>query len=320
MSVGAPSAAATLPPLQHALIRAMPWLFVLIWSTGFVVARFAMPHAPPLKFLVLRYALSLGCFGVWIVAARVPWPRDRVQWLHLGVVGILIQAAYLGGVWTAVKGGIGAGTVALLVGLQPVLTAFWTAAVSGRSGRIAGRSGDARDGGDADTGGISARQWLGLALGLAGLTLVVWHKLGGGEVTPTNLAFALVALLGITAGTLYQKRFVAPCDVRTASAVQLLAALAVTLPLAAFEATPIDWQPQALGALLWSVLVLTLGGSSLLYLLIQRGAATEVTSLMYLVPPCTALLAWWLFGEAFTPGMALGLVLTAAGVAMVVRR
>jgi drug/metabolite transporter (DMT)-like permease len=126
-------------------------------------------------------------------------------------------------------------------------------------------------------------------------------------------------LLAITAGTLYQKRFVAACDVRTASAIQLFAALAVTLPLAMLETEPVVWHPHLIGAMAWSVLVLTLGGSSLLYLLIQRGAATRVTSLMYLVPPCTAVLAWALFGEAFTWSIVMGLLMTVSGVAMVVR-
>jgi drug/metabolite transporter (DMT)-like permease len=286
---------------RRALIRAMPWVFVLIWSTGFVVARFGMPHSPPFKFLVTRYALSLGCFVAWVALARVPGPRNRAQWLHLGVVGVLVHAGYLGGVWAAVKAGIGAGTVALLVGLQPVLTAVWTTAVSG---------GDAR---------VSRAQWLGLALGLGGLTLVVWHKLGGGEVTPWSLGLALTALLSITTGTLYQKRFVAPCDVRSASAIQLAAALVASAPLALAETEAMVWHPHLIGAMAWSVLALTLGGSSLLYLLIQRGAATQVTSLMYLVPPCTAVLAWLLFDEVFTWSMGLGMLFTASGVALVVR-
>jgi drug/metabolite transporter (DMT)-like permease len=287
------------------LIPMMPWIFVIIWSTGFVVARYGMPHSPPLTFLSMRYALSFACFLIWIIAAKVEWPRGRAQWGHLAVVGMLIQAGYLGGVWAAVKDGIGAGTVALLVGLQPVLTALWMT-----------WSGDSSDGARAR---VSTQQWLGLALGLGGLALVVWHKLGGGEVTHANLALAALALVSITAGTLYQKRYVAPCDVRSASAVQLFAALVVTLPLALFETEHVVWHPHMIGALVWSVLVLTLGGSSLLYLLIQRGAATAVTSLMYLVPPCTAVLAWLLFDEAFTWSMLLGMALTATGVALVVR-
>jgi drug/metabolite transporter (DMT)-like permease len=277
---------------------------VFIWSTGFIVARYGMPHAPPFTFLSLRYALSVLCFGIWIALSRAAWPSGRTQWLHLAVSGVLMHAGYLGGVWAAVKSGMGAGTIALLVGLQPVLTAVWISFTS--------TSGDGES-------RVSSRQWLGLVLGLSGLLLVVWRKLGAGELTAWNLSLAAFALLCITVGTLYQKRFVAPCDVRTANTVQLLAALAVSLPIAWLEPEPIVFHPHLIGAMAWSVVGLTLGGSSLLYLLIQRGAATRVTSLLYLVPPTTALMAWLLFGESITPTMVLGMALTAVGVALVVR-
>ncbi len=286
------------------LLRAMPAVFVLIWSTGFVVARYGMPHAPPLGFLAARYGLSALCFGLWIALARVAWPSSRAQWGHLAVTGVLLHAGYLAGVWVAVKLGLGAGLAALIVGLQPILTALWLTR-------------------DAQGERASKRQWLGLALGLAGLLLVVGHKLGVGEAGALSVGAALVALVSITAGTLYQKRWVQPCDVRSANCVQLLAALAATLPFALFESTTawgqVDWHPELFGAMAWSVLVLTLGGSSLLYLLIQRGAATRVTSLMYLVPPCTAILAWLLFGESLGPTVLLGLAVSALGVALVVR-
>jgi drug/metabolite transporter (DMT)-like permease len=290
---------------ERGLVRAMPWVFVLIWSSGFIVARYGMPHAPPMKFLALRYALSVACFLAWALLARAAWPRSRAQLGHLAVTGVLMHAGYLGGVWAAVKLGMGAGLAALLVGLQPVLTAIW---VSLRGGEVA------------------RRQWAGLALGLAGLVLVVWQKLGMGEVHGTNLLLALLALVSITAGTLYQKRFVQPCDVRTANLVQLAAALVVTAPLALLETEAIRWvqadgslSGELLGALAWSVLGLTLGGSSLLYLLIQKGAATTVSSLMYLVPPATALMAWLLFGEPITVLIIAGMALTAVGVGLVVR-
>jgi drug/metabolite transporter (DMT)-like permease len=284
---------------RPALVGAMPAVFVLIWSTGFVVARYGMPHAPPLGFLAWRYVLSALAFAGWIALARASWPRGARQWLHLAVTGTLMHAGYLGGVWAAVKAGISAGTVALIVGLQPVVTALWVS-WTGSEHRV------------------SARQWTGLWLGLAGLVLVVWRKLGAGEVTGWNLGLSLFALASITAGTLYQKRFVAPCDVRSANFVQIVAALVVTLPFALLENEPIRLHPQLVGAMTWSVLVLTLGGSSLLYLLIQRGAATRVTSLMYLVPPCTAVLAWLLFGEVLNGLVLAGLALTALGVWLVV--
>ncbi|MDH6595118.1 drug/metabolite transporter (DMT)-like permease [Variovorax sp. TBS-050B] len=280
-------------------LRAMPAVFVLIWSTGFIVARYGMPHAPPLKFLAVRYALSLACFALWIALARVAWPARRAQWGHLAITGVLMQAGYLGGVWAAVKAGMGSGLVALLVGIQPVLTAVWFSLHGGR---------------------ISQRQWAGLVLGFGGLVLVVLRKLDqGSEVSALTMALALMALLSITAGTLYQKRFVEPCDVRSASAVQMAAALIVTLPFAALESEAIHWNAHSAGAMAWSVLALSLGGSSLLYMLIQRGTATAVTSLLYLVPPCTAVMAWLLFAEPITLTTLAGIGLTAIGVSLVVR-
>jgi len=284
---------------QRSLLVAMPWVFVAVWSTGFVVARLAMPHAPPITFLCWRYAFSLLAFGIWIRLAPVPWPVGRGQWGHLAVSGVLMHAGYLGGVWAAVKAGIPAGTVALIVGLQPLLTALW---ISGRGKHRVG-----------------PWHWLGLALGLVGLTLVVWPKMRAGEVTMVNLGLSVLALAAITAGTLYQKRYVLPGDVRSGNFVQLLAALALSVPLALLESGRIDWHPDLLLALVWSVLGLSLGASSLLMLLIQRGAATRVTSLFYLVPPCTAVLAWWLFDERLTAATWAGMALCAVGVGLVLK-
>jgi drug/metabolite transporter (DMT)-like permease len=280
-------------------IKAMPVVFVLIWSTGFIVARFGMPLSPPMKFLAVRYALSILCFLPWIVLVKVHWPANRTQWGHLAITGILMHACYLGGVWAAVKAGMGSGLSALIVGLQPVLTAFWLSSTGGQ---------------------ITRRQWAGLVLGFVGLVMVVSRKFGtGGEANWVNMSFAIAALFGITIGTLYQKRFVAPCDVRTANVVQLGAALLFTAPLVLLEPETMVWNAQLVGAMAWSVLALTLGGSSLLYLLIQRGAAASVTSLMYLVPPVTAFIAWLLFSETITAITIAGTLLTAFGVSLVVR-
>jgi drug/metabolite transporter (DMT)-like permease len=294
-------------PADNPWLRAMPVVFVLIWSTGFIVARYGMPHAPPFTFLLWRFVLSLVCFGVWIRLARVAWPQDARQWRHLALTGVLMHAGYLGGVWAAVKAGMGSGLSSLIVGIQPVLTAVWLSTLARMPGHSA----------------VSRRQWLGLLLGLVGMLMVVWRKLTLGSpldhVTPLNMACALGALLSITAGTLYQKRFVQPCDVRTANTVQLMAAAAVTLPLALLETEGMQWNGQLMGAMAWSVLGMTLGGSSLLYLLIQRGAAASVASLMYLVPPTTALMAWLLFDETITLATLVGTAITAVGVSLVVR-
>ena len=297
----------------------MPWLFVALWSTGFVVARLAMPHAPPLQFLCWRYLLSLGAFGLWIRWAGVAWPQQPAQWGHLAVSGMLMQAGYLGGVWAAVKAGIPAGTVALIVGLQPMLTALWIGAWVQPQVGTARASAPAQPLRPQGSVGRSAGQWPGLALGLVGLLLVVWPKLGRGEVTALNLSLSLLALLSMTVGVLYQKRFVAPGDVRTGNFVQLLAALAVSLPLAWLEPGSLHWHRDLVLALIWSVLALSVGASSLLMVLIQRGAATQVTSLFYLVPPCTALLAWWIFDEPLGMGTLIGMGVCAVGVGLVLR-
>jgi drug/metabolite transporter (DMT)-like permease len=292
-------------PRQALLLKAMPAVFVLIWSTGFIVARYGMPYSPPFKFLLVRYGLSVLCFLPWIVIARVRWPSGLIQWFHLMAAGILMHAGYLGGVWAAVKAGMGSGLAALIVGLQPVLTAIWLTS--------AARGGEK----------LTAAHWLGLLFGSLGLYFVVASKLGtsgvGDTVSRINLLFAITALVSITVGTLYQKRYVRPCDVRTANTVQLAAAFVATLPLAALESESILWTTELTAAMTWSVLGLTLGGSSLLYLLIQRGAASKVTSLMYLVPPTTAMIAWILFGEALTLGSLIGMGLTAVGVSLVLR-
>ena len=284
----------------------MPAVFVLIWSTGFIVARFGMPNAPPFSFLALRYVLSIACFVVWIRLAKVRWPQSRLEWFHLSVTGVLMHAGYLGGVWAAVKAGMGSGLTALILGLQPVLTAIWLSSRESASEKK-----------------VSQRQWLGLLMGLCGLFLVVWHKLTQGSamdhVNTLNLSFAIMALLSITLGTLYQKSFLKPCDVRTANTAQLIAALIVTSPLALLETESVQWNAELIGAMAWSVLGLTLGGSSLLYMLIQKGAAASVSSLMYLVPPCTALVAWLLFDEPITAFTLVGIALTAWGVSWGVR-
>ena len=290
---------------DNAWLRAMPWVFVMIWSTGFIVARYGMPHSPPMSFLAVRYALSILCFLPWIWVFGVKWPTSRRQWLHLSVTGVLMHAGYLGGVWAAVKSGMGSGLAALIVGIQPVLTAIWLSSMGGAEGHV------------------TRRQWVGLLLGFAGLVLVVWRKFGSGGTGDHadwwNLSLAVFALFSITVGTLYQKRYVKACDVRSANTVQLIAALLVTLPLALLETETMRWNAELVGAMAWSVIGLTLGGSSLLYLLIQRGAAAKVTSLMYLVPPCTALIAWVLFREPINAFTVAGMALTALGVSLVVR-
>ena len=283
------------------LIRAAPWLFILIWSSGYVVAKVAAPRADPLTFLLARYAGVLLVMGGLAAAARAPWPSSPRQALHIAVAGVAIQAGYLGCVWVAIARGMPAGVVALIVNLQPVLT--------GVAGRLVGER-------------VTARQWLGLGLGFGGVALVVSSKLGGaGGVTAGSLALAIAALVSMTAGTLYQKRFCPVFDLRTGQIIQFAASALVTLPFAlASEEMRIEWTPEVIAVMLWAVFVLTGGGISLLFLMIRHGAATRVTSYFYLVPPVTALMAWLMFGERFGPVAAAGMAVTIVGVALVVGR
>lgn len=279
-------------------VRATPALFVLIWATGFVVAKFAAPYAEPLSFLLLRYAGVIALMLVLALVARARWPRG-IAVLHIAVAGVGIQAGYLGGVWTAVAAGMPAGVAALVVNLQPVLTAVFAGLLGARVGRI---------------------QVLGLVLGFLGVVLVVANKITGVGVTGLTLGLTTTALLSITAGTLYQKRFCPEFDLRTGQVVQFGASILVTLPFVlAFESFRVEWTPQLIGALAWSVLVLTGGGISLLFLMLRRGAAAQVTSYFYLVPGITALMALAMFGETLGPIAIAGMVVAVLGVALATR-
>ncbi len=270
----------------------LPFLFVFLWSTGFIGARYGLPYAEPLTFLLVRYTLVLALMGLLVLATRAPWPREPRQWLHIGVSGVLVHACYLGGVFVAIKQGLPAGITALIVGMQPLLTAFGAGALLGEH--------------------VTGRQWLGLALGFAGVALVVSGKFGDAPLTAMLLP-ALVALVAITAGTLYQKRFCPRFDLRTGAIIQFLPSAALTALVAgATERMHIEWTPDFVFALLWLVLVLSLGAISLLNLLIRSGSAVNVVSLFYLTPPTTAIIAWLVFDETLG-GIALGGMALAVG-------
>jgi len=279
--------------------RAYPLLFVFLWSTGFIGAKFGLPYAEPLSFLLTRYGLVIVLMLAIALLTRAPWPKDPLQWLHIGVSGVLVHAFYLGGVFVAIGHGLPAGITALVVGMQPLLTAC-------SAGWLLGEK-------------VSARQWGGLAMGFVGVALVVSGKLGDGALGPMLLP-ALVALLAITAGTLYQKRFCARFDLRTGSVIQFVPTAIVTaIAVALFEDYRIEWSGEFLFALGWLVLVLSLGAISLLNLLIRNGSAVNVASLFYLTPPTTALIAWAVFGETLTPVAVLGMAVAVGGVYLVAR-
>ncbi len=282
-------------------LQSMPGLFVLLWSTGFVSAKFGLPYAEPLTFLLLRFALVVALMLPLALTMRAVWPQTLAQVGHVAVVGVLMQGGYLGGVFCSIHLGMSAGVSALIVGVQPILTAFASAPLFGER--------------------LRARQWAGLALGFGGVLLVVTSRSALTGITPATLALSLLALVSITAGTLYQKHYCGAVDLRTGSVIQFCAAGVVVLPLAlAFETMRVHWTGELIFALAWLVLVLSIGAISLLYILIRKGAATRVTSLFYLVPPTTALMAYAMFGETLNAAALAGMVLAAAGVAMVVYR
>ena len=278
----------------------LPALFVVLWSTGFISAKYGLPYAPPLKFLLVRFALAAALMTTVALATRAAWPRGVRQVGHVAVAAALVHGVYLGGVFVSIAGGMPAGTSAMLVGLQPILTVVLARMWLGER--------------------ISALQWLGLGLGLAGVYLVVRHKIAL-DADPVTLAPIVAALAGISIGTLYQKRFAAQVDLRSGAVVQFTACVLLYAPIVAWlEPAPIAWTPQFAFALAWSVIVLSAGAISLLYWLLRHGAAADVARLFYLVPPVTALMAFGLFGERLDAFALGGMVLIALGVALARRK
>lgn len=284
---------------RNPLQQAMPFLFVILWSTGFLGAKYGLPHAEPLTFLSIRYALVIVLMTAIAWAMKAPWPRDLRQVVHIGVTGLLVQAVYLGGVFVAIHKGLPAGVAALVVGMQPLLTAL------GAGGLLGER--------------VSKGQWAGLVMGFIGVAMVVGSKAVVGAVPIDELIAMIlpvvVALGAITLGTLYQKRHCPSFDLRTGSVIQFVPSLVATVLLACwFETMDVSWSGEFVFALLWLVLVLSLGAISLLNLLIRSGSAVNVASLFYLTPPTTALFAWWLFGETLGGVALAGMVVAVAGV------
>jgi drug/metabolite transporter (DMT)-like permease len=293
------------PPTQpsapgDAWIRLSPLVFVVLWSTGFLGAKFGLPYAEPLTFLLVRFACVSTLLLALALVLRSPWPADWPSVRRIAVVGLLIHGLYLGGVFVAIKSGLSAGLAALIVGLQPLATAFIAAPLLGER--------------------LVPRQWLGLILGFGGVVLVVSGKFGLGQISWPGIAACLVALAGMTAGTLYQKRHGGGMNLITGSFVQFVAAGLAYLPVVAvFETFHVEWTGSFLFALSWLTLVLSIGAITLLHLMIRRGAASKVASLFYLTPAVTAVLAWLLFGETLSWPAIAGMAVASAGVALVAR-
>jgi drug/metabolite transporter (DMT)-like permease len=284
-------------PIEHVTIVAAPGLFVILWASGFIGAKLGLPYAEPLTFLSLRMFGAVLLLGAIVLQARPKWP-DRTGLLDSCAIGVFMHALYLGGVYISIANGLPAALSALIVGLQPLLT-------STIANRLLGER-------------VVARQWGGLLLGIAGVYLVVQDKATTGGATPLAWAASLVALLSITFGTIYQKRFGAGIDWRPGMLIQYAAAgVLFALGAMAFETRIVHWTPEFLFALCWLIIVLSFGAIWLLYFLISRSAATRVVSLFYLTPPVTALMAWALFNERLAVGALVGMVFCVIGVFLV---
>ena len=275
----------------------IPALFVILWSTGYVVVRIAMADAGPVRFLFWRFGVAAVLLAAAAVLVRAPWAARPIDYGHMALVGLLVHGIGLGGVWVALDLGVEAGVAALVMGTQPLITAALAVSLIGER--------------------IDRRMAAGLALGFLGVTLVIHHRLAGvGD--PGGLAATVAAVVAMTLGVLYQKRRCAHIDLVTGSAVQLaFAGLACLVVAGWIDDRPVEWTLRIVAVLGWSVLVLSIAAVLLLYRLLRRGDASRVSSLLYLVPPVTTLMAWAAFGETLAPLALGGMALTVAGVALV---
>jgi drug/metabolite transporter (DMT)-like permease len=294
------------PASDSLLLRAAPIMFVFLWSTGWISARAAAPYADALTFLTVRFSLAAIALALIAILWRAPWPASPRAFGHALVAGILIHAIYLSGVWWAVGQGVPAGMSGVIAASQPILTAMLAPALIGER--------------------VSGRQWLGITIGFLGILLVLQPKLASLEVAELRpILFALgvngIGMISVTLGTFYQKRFIPTADLRTSTCVQYVGAAAATLPLAlATENLRLEWNAQTIATMAWSVIALSICSVALLFLLIRNGAVSRAATLIYLVPPTVAVIAWVLFGERLVPLQLAGMAVTAAGVALTVRR
>jgi drug/metabolite transporter (DMT)-like permease len=280
-----------------------PLLFVVLWSSGFIVARLVAPYADPLTFVAARLGIVVALLVPIAVLTRAPWPRSPREIGANAVSGILLHGLYLGGVFWAVKHGLPAGIAGLFSGLQPLVTAMVAKPLLGEN--------------------VGLKRWIGILLGFFGAALVLEPKLGAapGAIPPAALAAVAVAVAGFTAGTIWQKRTGGRMDLRTGNVVQFAAAFVPVALLAVLtEEGRLDLTAELLIGLLWSVVAMSIGAIMLLLVLIKRGAVVQTASLLYLVPPVTALMAWFGFGEILTPLQLTGMAIAAFGVALATRQ
>jgi len=294
------------PPDRAAAASAPAWLayapmlFLLLWSSGFVFLKLGLAYADPLTFLALRYACVVALVGCAFAWLRPALPADGRAWLHLAMVGLFLQAGYFACTYLSLKLGLSAGAVALITSQQPILVGLLAPAFAGER--------------------VGLRHWAGLLLGVAGAALVILAKSSLGTATPAGVLFALLALLSIVAGTLWEKRHGTGTHPLTANLVQYSVGLAVSAPLALWlEPMRIDWAPALFGSLAYLVLCNSLIAISLLLAMIRHGEASRVSALFFLVPPTTAVIAFLVLGETIPPLAWPGMLLAVAGIYLVMR-
>ncbi|MGQ0484977.1 MAG: DMT family transporter, partial [Hyphomicrobiales bacterium] len=288
-------------PTKPLWLIAAPFIFLLLWSGGFSIAKLGLKHAEPLSFLALRYATVLAILAPLFFVMRPPWPRRGAEWGHLAIVGFLIQAVYFGLCYIAFKSGVSAGGVAIIVCLQPILV-----------GLIAPHVARER---------VSPLRWLGLALGLAGAAAVIVSRSAVAAENTVGVVAAVGALFGITAGTLWEKRFGRNHHPVVSNSVQYVAGLLGIVPLAlGLERFSFDWNAEFIAAWLYLVIANSIVAMTLLLAMIRAGEVARVSSLFYLVPPLSALIAWPLLGEVMPPLGWVGFALAALGVALASRK
>ena len=288
--------------------RFAPALFVLIWSTGWIVGKYvSVIHADPVTFLALRYVTAGAIIVVMALVSRAEWPKTAAEWLHAAITGVLLHAIYLGGVWWAINAGLPAGISALIAATQPLMTALLARPLLGER--------------------INRINALGIAIGFVGVMAVLAPRFASVDMARFGdfawpIVVNLIAMVGVTLGTFYQKRHGASGDLRSITAIQYLGALAVTLPLLPLiePRMYIPWQIESLYALGWSVLVLSIGAIFLMLEMIRRGKVSKVASLIYLIPPTAAVQAWLLFGETLNGVQIAGMAVTAVGVYLATKK
>ena len=292
----------TKPIPQQLLLVGAPSLFVVLWSTGYISARLGLPYAEAGTFLMMRFALAAIVMVALVVVSRAPLPASFREWAHCAVVGALVHGLYLYGGFASIQEGLTPTTIAVVVGMQPVITAVLIGPILGEA--------------------VNIRQWGGFFLGTVGVVLVIvanFASIGFGSGAPA-VFLSLLCVLSISVGTLYQKRFCASVDLRSGTMIQLIIAAVMMWGISSwFETGHVEWTGTFVFALMWSVLVLSVGAYTLLWWLVRRKTATNVVSLFFLMPPVTAVFDWLLFDQRVSLITLMGIVIAVAGIVIVIR-